>query len=150
MRPQSIVRFEQAYLGATLLWLVNLGIGWKTRLDSLNSNPAFAGNPQMAELAETMMVGTTVVMLVLWLLLWYFTARRASVVAKWVVVALFGLSVVGLPFTLMSYPVVGALSAVLSLTTFALTGWAVWLLFRPDAQLWFAGDDGQPDTTTFE
>ncbi|HEY0621826.1 hypothetical protein [Sphingomonas sp.] len=150
MRPQSIVRFEQAYLGATLLWLVNLGTGWKTRLDSLNSNPAFAGNPQMAELAETMMIGTTVVMLVLWLLLWYFTARRASVVAKWVVVTLFGLSAIGLPFTLLSYQVVGALSTLLSLGTFALTGWAVWLLFRPDAQTWFAGDDTQADAAPFE
>ena len=47
MRPQSIVRFEQAYLGATLLWLVNLALGWKIKLESVNSNPAFAGNPQM-------------------------------------------------------------------------------------------------------
>lgn len=150
MRPQSIVRFEQAYLGATLLWLVNLALGWKTRLDGINANPAFAGNPQMAELAETMMIGTTVAMLALWLLLWYFTARRASEVAKWVVVVLFGLAVLGLPFTLMSYPVVGALSTVLSLATFALTAWSVWLLFRPDAKLWFAGEDASPDTTPFE
>jgi hypothetical protein len=150
MRPQSIVRFEQAYLGATLLWLVNLAQGWKIRLDSVNKNPAFAGNPQMAELAETMMIGTTIAMLALWLLLWYFTARRASVVAKWVVVVLFGVSVIGLPFTLMSYPVTGALGAVLSLATFACTAYAVWMLFRPDAQSWFAGDDAQSDSAPFE
>lgn len=150
MRPQSIVRFEQAYLGATLLWLVNLAQGWSTRLDSVNRNPAFAGNPQMAELAQTMMIGTTIVMLALWLLLWYFTARRASVVAKWVVVVLFGVSVLGLPFTLMSYPVTGALGTALSLGTFALTAWSVWLLFRPDAQRWFAGEDTQADSTPFE
>lgn len=150
MRPQSIVRFEQAYLGATLLWLVNLALGWKVKLESVNSNPAFAGNPQMAELAETMMIGTTIVMLALWLLLWYFTARRASVVAKWVVVVLFGLSVIGLLGTLISYQVAGALSTVLSLVTFALTAWSVWLLFRPDAQRWFAGEDAQADTAPFE
>ena len=145
MRPVSIVRFEQAYLGSIALWLLNLALGWKARLGSLESNPAIAGNPQMAELAQTMMIGTTVVMLALWLLLWYFTARRASDVAKWVVVALFGLSVIGLPFTLMSYPVVGALSTVLSLGAFALTAYAVWLLFRPDAKAWFAGDDAAAD-----
>ena len=150
MRPVSIVRFEQAYLGSVVLWLVNLALGWKTRLSSLENNPGFAGNPQMAELAQTMMIGMTVVMLVLWLLLWYFTARRASEVAKWVVVALFGLSVIGLPFTLMSYPIVGALSTVLSLAAFALTAYAVWLLFRPDARAWFAGDTSESDTTTFE
>ena len=150
MRPQSIVRFELAYLGSVVLWLVNLALGWKARLGTLESNPAFAGNPQMAELAQTMMIGTTVVMLVLWLLLWYFTARRASEVAKWVIVALFGLSVIGLPFTLMSYPVVGALSTVLSLAAFALTAYSVWLLFRPDARAWFAGDTSESDAAPFE
>lgn len=150
MRPVSIVRFEQAYLGSIVLWLVNLALGWKTRLGALDSNPAFASNPQMAELAQTMMIGTTVVMLALWLLLWYFTARRASEVAKWVIVALFGLSVIGLPFTLMSYPVVGALSTVLSLATFALTAYAVWLLFQPDARAWFGGDDPEDDAAPFE
>ena len=150
MRPVSIVRFEQAYLASIVLWLANLALGWKARLGSLESNPAFAGNPQMGELAQTMMIGTTVFMLILWLLLWYFTARRASEVAKWVVVALFGLSVIGLPFTLMSYPIVGALSTVLSLAAFALTAYAVWLLFRPDARAWFAGDTSESDTTTFE
>ncbi|WP_423602729.1 hypothetical protein [Sphingomonas sp. MS122] len=139
MRPVSIVRFEQAYLASVVLWLVNLALGWKARLGSLENNPAFAGNPQMGELAQTMMIGTTVFMLILWLLLWYFTARRASEVAKWVVVALFGLSVVGLPFTLMSYPVVGVLSVVLSLVAFVVTAYAVWMLFRPDARAWFAG-----------
>ena len=150
MRPQSIVRFELAYLGSVVLWLANLALGWKARLGTLESNPAFAGNPQMAELAQTMMIGTTVVMLVLWLLLWYFTARRASEVAKWVIVALFGLSVIGLPFTLMSYPVVGALSTVLSLAAFALTAYSVWLLFRPDARAWFAGDTSESDAAPFE
>ena len=89
-------------------------------------------------------------MLVLWLLLWYFTARRASVIAKWVVVVLFGLSVIGLLGTLISYQVAGALSTFLSLGTFALTGGSVWLLFRPDAQRWFAGEDAQADSTPFE
>lgn len=150
MRPQSIVRFEQAYLGATLLWLVNLALGWKTKLGAINANPAFAGNPQMAEIAETMMIGTSLAMLALWLLLWYFTARRASEVAKWVVVVLFGLSALGLPFTLMSYAIAGVLGTVLSLATFALTAWAVWLLFRPDAKSWFAGGDTPPDAAPFE
>lgn len=150
MRPQSIVRFEQAYLGATLLWLVNLGQGWGTRLESVNKNPAFAGNPQMAELAETMMIGTTIAMLALWLLLWYFTARRASAVAKWVVVVLFGVSVLGLPFTLMSYPVTGALGTGLSIAAFACTAYAVWMLFRPDAARWFAGEEAPSDSAPFE
>lgn len=150
MRPVSIVRFEQAYLASIALWLLNLALGWKARLDSLANNPAFAGNPQMNDLAQTMMIGTTVFMLILWLLLWYFTARRASEVAKWVAVALFGLSVVGLPFTLMSYPVVGVLSVVLSVIAFALTAYAVWMLFRPDARAWFAGTDAESETAPFE
>lgn len=147
MRPVSIVRFEQAYLASVLLWLVNLALGWKARLGALESNPGFAGNPQVAELAQTMMIGTAVFMLILWLLLWYFTARRASEVAKWVIVALFGLSVVGLPFTLMSYPVVGVLSVVISALAFLFFAWSVWLLFQPDARAWFAGEDAKAPAT---
>lgn len=150
MRPVSIVRFEQAYLASVLIWLVNLATGWKAKLAGLENQGAFAGNPQAMELAQTIMIGTVVFLLVLWLLLWYFTARRASEVAKWVVVALFALSVLGLPFTLMGYRAVGLLGTVLTLAMFALNAWAVWLLFQPDARSWFAGEGKDSAAEPFE
>lgn len=150
MRPQSIVRFEQAYLGSVVLWLVNIGVRWKAMLASLEDQRAFAGNAQMMDLINTFLIGSVVFLLVLWLLLWYFTARRASEVAKWVVVVLFGLSAISLPFNLASYNIVGMPSTLLSVAVFALNAWAVWLLFRPDARSWFAGGTAQADTAPFE
>lgn len=150
MRPQSIVRFEQAYLGSVLAWGVNIAVRWQPMLDSFEGQPAIAGNPQMASVVQTILVVTTLFCLMLWLLLWYFTARRASEVTKWIIVALFGMSALLFPFSLMSYSVVGALGTALTVVTFALNAVAVWMLFRPDARSWFAGDTVQADTAPFE
>ncbi|WP_447724709.1 hypothetical protein [Sphingomonas koreensis] len=150
MRPQSIVRFEQAYLASVVTWGVNLAVRWKPMLASFEDQPAIAGNPQMAEVVQTVLVVTALFSLMLWLLLWYFTARRASEVTKWVVVVFFGISALSLPLSLMSYPVVGALSTGLTVVTFAFNAVAVWMLFRPDARNWLAGDSAQPDTAPFE
>lgn len=139
MRPVSIVRFEQAYLASILLWLVNLALGWKTRVAAVETNPAFAGNPQMVELAQPMLIGASVFMLALWVLLWYFTAQRANVVTKWIIVVMFGFSALTVPFILNSFKVLGPLSASLSALGFVATALSVWMLFRPDARAWFAG-----------
>jgi hypothetical protein len=140
MRPQSIVRFEQAYLASIVIWLVNLALGWSARVAAIEDNPAFRGNPQMLELAQLMMLGAAAVMLLIWLALWYFTARRASVVTKWLLVGLLALSAAGMPMVLASIGTLGLLSGGLSVLAFALNAYAVWQLFRPDAKPWFAGD----------
>lgn len=150
MRPQSIVRFEQAYLGSVLAWGANLAVRWQPMLDNFGAQPAVAGNPQMASVVQTILVVSALFCLMLWLLLWYFTARRASEVTKWIIVALFGLSALMFPFSLMSYPIVGALSTGLTAITFVLNAVAVWMLFRPDARAWFAGNDVQSDAAPFE
>ncbi|MFL9841766.1 hypothetical protein ABS767_12390 [Sphingomonas sp. ST-64] len=141
MRPKSIVRFEQAYLGSIIVWAIGLATGWGSRTQMIETNPAFAGNPQMLGLAQTVMIGFSLFMLALWLLLWYFTARKASEVTKWIIVAFFALSVVGLPFALMAYERAGLLATGLTLLMFALNAYAVWMLFQPDARTWFNGGD---------
>lgn len=145
MRPQSIVRFELAYLGSIIVWAIGLAVGWQTRMDVLESNPALAGNPQMVSLSQSVMIGVSLFMLCLWLLLWYFTARKASEVAKWILVAFFALSVVALPFSLLSYERAGMLSVSLNLVMFALNAFAVWMLFQPDARAWFGASDSAAD-----
>lgn len=150
MRPQSIVRFEQAYLGSVLAWGANIAVRWQPMLDSFDGQPAIAGNPQMASVVHTILIATTLFCLMLWLLLWYFTARRASEVAKWVVVVFFGISALLFPFSLLSYSVVGLLGTATTIVTFALNAVAVWLLFQPDARTWFAGGDAQSDAAPFE
>lgn len=150
MRPQSIIRFDWAYLGSIALWLANMAVGWPTMLRQLEASPQFSGNPQMLELGETLLMGGVAAILVLWLLLWYFTARRASTVTKWIVVGFTALTVLRLPLVVIGAPAMGWLPTTLSIVAFVLAAFATWMLFRPDAQAWFAGDDAQPDTAPFE
>ena len=140
MRPQSIIRFEQAYLASIVVWGLNTGLGWSKQVAAMEAG--FADVPQMVPMGRAMLIGFTLFILCLSLLLWYFTARKASEVTKWIIVALFGLSAVGLPFTLAGFATTGLLPAALNVVTFALTAVAVWMLFRPDASAWFRASDG--------
>ena len=45
----------------------------------------------------------------------------------------------------MTTGLIAPLMAIVALVTLGLNGFAVWMLFRPDAKLWFAG---QPTTLT--
>ncbi|MCR5872005.1 hypothetical protein LRS12_15575 [Sphingomonas sp. J344] len=102
--------------------------------------------PQMVPMGHAMLIGFTLFALFLSLLLWYFTARRASEVAKWIIVAFFGLSAVSLPFTLAGFEAVGIVPVALNVVTFALTAVAVWMLFRPDSAAWFRDSGGDSDS----
>ena len=140
MRPQSIIRFEQAYLASIVVWGINTALGWGTQMATVEAS--FAAMPEMIPLGRAMLIGFTLFALFVSLLLWFFTARKASEVTKWIIVAFFGLSVVGLPFSLAGFEKTGILPAVLNVVTFALTAVAVWMLFRPDASAWFRARDG--------
>lgn len=139
MRPQSIVRFEQAYLASIVLWFINLATNWNTRLATVERDPRFGGNPQMLQMAEWMMIGTAALGVLIWALLWYFTARRGANWARWVLVIFLAVSAIGLPFTLMNATLVGTIPTILIVTSFALNAVAVLMLFRPDAKIWFGG-----------
>jgi hypothetical protein len=140
MRPQSIIRFEQAYLASVAVWAVNSALGWRAQISAVDSS--FARMPEMIPAMQGLLIGLTLFVLFVSLLLWYFTARKASEVAKWIIVALFGLSAVGLPFTLAGFEQTGIVPAALNVVTFALNAVAVWMLFRPDAAAWFRASDG--------
>lgn len=143
MRPQSIIRFEQAYLASIVVWAVNAALGWRVQMATVEAS--FAQMPEMIPAGRAMLIGFTLFALFVSLLLWYFTARKASEVTKWIIVALFGLSAVGLPFSLAGIETTGFLPAALNIVTFVLNGFAVWMLFRPDASAWFrASDDSVP------
>lgn len=150
MRPQSIVRFDWAYLGSIALWLANMAVGWPMMLRQLETRPQFSGNPQMLEFGQTLLMGGITVILVLWLLLWYFTARRASVVTRWIVVVFTALGALRLPLLVLGAPVAGWPATLLGISAFALAAFATWMLFMPDARAWFAGDEAQPDAAPFE
>ena len=90
MRPISIVNFERCYLGAIVVGLVN----------SFISIPVMMRTPKVAQAAATFgpgfLYGSILFGIVVTLLLWYFAARRASVVAKWIIVVFFAFGVLGI------------------------------------------------------
>lgn len=141
-RPQSIVRFERLYWSGILIGLVNTVLAWDTIQAQVN---ATAGS---SILPSGFFAGTLAFGLIVNVLLWYFTARRRSVVAKWIITVffVFGLvSVARFLFGNAPMPTSSSLSAV----TVVMQAVAVWMLFRPDAKAWFEGDRSEELTQTF-
>jgi len=137
MRPQSIVRFELAYLASVLLWLVHLVLGWNTQMNVIERYPAARGNPQMVDFIQNGLFVIYAIGLVVWLLLAYLAGRRASNAAKWVLVVFLGLSALSLLAIVPNLGQVNGISLALSLLTFVANAYAVFMLFRPDAKAWF-------------
>lgn len=135
VRPQSIVRYERLYLLSFVLGLAVSALTWSSRVAMLAKQPALAGQTWPMWLA--MILG-----ILLSLALWYFTARRPSVAAKWIVVLFAGMAVIGLLMALMQTVNRGALGlpTVLGIADDILYIAAAALLFRRDAVRWF-GDD---------
>jgi hypothetical protein len=134
-RPASINTFERLYLAGLALSLVGWIVDWPLMQARLAANPQFA---QFGWMPAVMMVLSITVSL----LLWYFAARRGSVVAKWIVVVF--AAVVALLF-LINLPAAlggatGAASLVLSVATTGLRVAAAAMLFRADARAWFGED----------
>ena len=143
LRPISIVQFERCYLGSLLLGFLTLAVTWNTQLAMLQRNPATAqmsGGMIYGSLLTGLVVGALIT-----LLLWYFAARRASAVAKWIIVVFFAIGVLSLLNSLSKGVVPPGLGGVLTVANIVLQGVAVYLLFRPDAKAWFDGRRGAAD-----
>ncbi len=139
-RPASIVRFEQFYAGH-----VGLGLA--------GSVIALFGSNSAAMQQTTEAVGPWLLPVVLGLAaltqaaLWYLITRRASLAAKWVLVALTVLNLLGLAF--LTYGIITAIGAdarspagsAASIIASLLLIAAVAQLFQPDAKHWF-GETG--------
>ena len=131
VRPKSIRLFETCYLGSVLVEAVNTAMTWADT----------STNPQTMEVKQ--MLGPwfpallTVFTFTLWLLLWYFTARARSNVARWAIVLFYGLGLIGFVFSLSVGAAPAAVPLGLSVVSLALTTLAVFFLFRRDAVAWF-------------
>ena len=136
-RPPSIVSFERCYLGALLVGAVNAALNWQRMM----AMPAV--QQARTTFGEWYLPATTALGYAIPLILWYFAARRASVVAKWIVVVLFALGVLGLLVGWAIGTMAPGLGGVLSLVSLVLNAIAVWLLFKPDAQAWFGETAGR-------
>lgn len=134
-RPSSIITFERLYLAGFALSLIGWAVDWP------NMEARLAANPQTRPFGWMLFVMLALNVIVT-LLLWYFTARRASVVAKWIVVVFAGLSALRFLFNLPAAlgGAMGAPTLILSVLTTALSVAAAAMLFRLDARAWFGED----------
>lgn len=132
IRPVSIVRYERLYVAAFLLGLVASAMTWAQRTAIFAANPVLSQMPWLLSAMQAFGIAVAV-------LLWYFTARAPSIVAKWVVAAFAALGGIGIIVSL------GALAlgnAALGVTITSLVVNAIYIaaavqLFDPEAKLWF-------------
>jgi hypothetical protein len=144
MRPQSIEMFEKVYLGALAVSLLSVAISWNQTVLEFEARVPGSG-PVLA--AGAMAVGFAIS-----LLLWWLIARRASNVAKWILVVLTAIGLFGFLSSLFMATVPKDLNFAMSAAANLLSVYAVWLLFRADAAAWLEsrGADGASDSATFD
>lgn len=140
MRPASIQWFERIYLATLVIGLGNLLIHFGT-LSTVMGNVGSTMTVAMLSFAAGIAIS---------LLFWYLVARRASNIAKWFLVALVVIGLIGLPsgFTMtetlgVPYVAIGALSTVLQVIATA-------LLFTAESRRWFAAKGTPPSPDVFE
>ena len=133
MRPRSIALFEVFYLGALALAVVNAVTSWSRNAALIHRSGA-----------DTMVAGyqywTTGLGLLIPLLLWYFVARRASLIAKWIVVVLFAVGALSLGYVIVIGRLANGFGGVLAAVAFVFQALAVVMLFRSDARAWLGED----------
>ena len=132
--PASIVRFSRLMLASIVLSLIQQLITFD------DQRKVLASNPQTAGLGDSLAIFAVVVRLGLPLLLWFMITKRASNVAKWILVAVTAIVVAitlaaGTRGTLAMDPAALTLAAAVTALHFA----ALWFLFRPDARAWLGG-----------
>jgi hypothetical protein len=133
MRPKSIVRFEQLFFVNLVLGIAIAAVTWNARMAIYHSTP------NSAVMGDAFPVISLLIGYVISLALWFFIARRGSVVAKWIYVVFFAIGVLGLLATLgtgmarMTDP----LSFYASILSTLISAAAVYFLFQRDTRPWF-------------
>lgn len=138
MRPASIVNFERVVLLMIVLALVNAALNWEAMTAYVRAQGM---GPTVLIVVQAFSVA--VMLLLLWLI-----ARRRSVVAKWIWIALVALGIaMAVPGLSETFDLPAA-TLIVQLVQWLLSLATVWLLLRPDASAWFAGRDEPPATVS--
>lgn len=142
MRPASIVLFERLFLASLVVSVASFVLTYEQTMGLLESDPAMAG----LGFGSSVILGLAIAGYAIYLLLWFLIARKASSVAKWILVVLVALSLISLLATLAApWDLILLISAVV----YALEVAAVVCLFNDDAKDWFSGK-WSADPTTFD
>lgn len=135
MRPSSIVRFDRLYLASIAVGLIGNILEWPLTMARLAENPDTAALGSTATVAAG---GMIVVGVAIALLLWFFIARRGSVVAKWILVVFTVFAIGSLAVGFSTGAVILDVGGIVRIVAVALQTTAVVFLFRPDAAAWLA------------
>tara|TARA_B100000678_G_scaffold112710_1_gene94259 strand:+ start:339 stop:764 length:426 start_codon:yes stop_codon:yes gene_type:complete len=135
MRPQSIKLFDLFYLGSLFLGVLGFISGYAGAEALLARQSAEQG---VAVPPVVLIIGYSIGMLI-HLALWYFVSRKRSTVAKWIIVALFLFSLIGVGGYFQGPMPLNEIYGLLSLIANAV---AVGLLFRGDTIRWLEGGRG--------
>ena len=147
MRPKSIELFEKVYLGSIVIGLINTALSW-SQVNALMNDPRV----QATGMGTGTLVLGVIVGILIPLLLWYFIARRASNVAKWIYVVLTALGLLSLLNSLAVNVSLAPkdLTLIVATVSVLFQVYGAWLLFKPDAVAWLeskgANGPGDPDT----
>ena len=136
MRPRSIVLYERVFLAMMVAGIVAAVVGWDRQLAALERQPG------VAAMATGVLAFTLAVSTLVYVLLWYFIARRASVVAKWIYVVLVVLSAGNLLREMLANGMRTDIVAAMNVIGLVLMLTSAALLFRRDAREWLGRDDG--------
>lgn len=132
MRPASIVGFERFFLASLALGLINSVLSYRSSMALVQADPA------MVEMGfgSGFIITTLAFGFGIPLLLWFLIARKASNVAKWIVVVLTAIGMLSIVMSFSTLAERGSVTVLISLVTLALQLFAIYLLFRPDAKAW--------------
>lgn len=123
MQPQSVTIFERLFLAGVALGVIRFAMA------------DFSGNVGFK-------IASFVISTGVFLLLWYFITRKASNIARWILVIIVILSLAELQL-ILAVPL--GLSGMLGLAMIGLQLVAILFLFQRDASAWLAGpNDGAP------
>lgn len=149
MRPPSIVMFERLYAAALIISIAASGLNWTNEIAQLVTRPQVAELHGAAHIVPTIYLVLRALIWAGWALLLFLVARRASTVAKWLVVVCAAVAAIDGVITLLAVlggPLAGW-SPVAAIVETVLVVSSAALLFRPDARGWFAGAGGGAETT---
>jgi hypothetical protein len=137
MRPRAIVLFERLYLSGVVLGAA-AGLWSVLHIDRMLP----PGTPPGMMASMPLITGFSLIgSVAINLLLWFFIARRGATVAKWILIVLFVIGLFGSMRMVIGIRVqVPALMRIEAAIRLLLDAVCVWLLFRPDARLWFKGE----------
>ncbi|WP_108811025.1 hypothetical protein [Sphingorhabdus sp. Alg231-15] len=131
-RPKSILWFERFFIASFLLSAVQAALNWIENL---------SGEESSLTGWTTLVIGqmlATIIAFSIDIGLWFFIARRASNVAKWLLVAKTSLAFVAIIWVLPSL-IQNSIVTIIASTLFtqALVLLSVGFLFRQEARSWF-------------